>query len=501
MKSRELATLLESPSSSEPTVLLAVGPQAQRTGQSAKEAIELCQAFADRGETVVLADLSLQNPELHKVLGIDNEEGLSDVFLFGASLQHVMRGAPSYAFKLIPASQFTPDSREILEHSWWGHVFEELAQEQTKLVVYLPVNEDGAESLSDRIGTTIILATDNDEFLVKSKLGEDADVLNPQPAPPPPAAVEPQEKPAPAPAPAPARDDEAFEKIRIPKDGARDQLIADLRRRQREALMAPPPALQPLPYEGGAPVSERKAPAPDIRPVEPIFSMAKAEPAPRSHKWVVWALAGVLVLAGAAAAILWQRAKSPAPQAAQSPNRRIAAAPQPAAPAPAGKPLPWSVAIAAYNSIGQAQERVDQLHAVESTIGFYLGPTVVDGNMKYRVMAGPVADSAGAVALRDTLIARRIKTGSTGWDVVSTKYAFLLGDFGNRNDAEVTMRAADNKGIPSYIIEAVAQDGSTQYKLYAGAYAGPGDAEFMRARLKQAGFPDNLVERTGSSRS
>ena len=498
MTAREIASLLEHPSAAGPVILLAVGPQAQKSGAAAETAIALADAFAARGEDVVLADLSLKEPELHTRLGLSNDEGLSDVFLFGASLPHVTLTPAGHSFKLIPASQFTPDSREVLEHGWWSHVFEEMAQKKAKLLAYLPIQTDGADSFSDRVGTTIILAdNETDEETTLALLSPDAEVLNPRPLPEP----EPEPVPPPAPASPPARDDEAFEKIRLPKDGARETLIADLRRRQRDALMAPPPAMTPLPYEGGAPTSSRTAPPPDVRP---LFAMEPVAEQPKSRAWVYVVLIGLLIIGVGVAANFYWRAKHAAPDrpTAAAPDRPSSARPpMPAQPLAAGQPLPWSVAIASYQSMSQAQERLDQLHAVENTIDFYMGPMLVDGTMNYRVMAGPVGDSAAAASLQDTLIARRIKTGSTGRDVVNTPYAFLLGDFGNRNDAEVTMHAAENKGIPGYIIEAVAQDGSTQYKLYAGAYAGPGDAEFLRSRLKQAGFPDNLVERTGSSRS
>lgn len=495
MKSRDLATLLDHPGSGGPVVLLAVGSKAQQSGSAARTAIELAESFAARGERVVLADLSLQNPELHSRLNVDNEEGLSDVFLFGASLAHITRTIPSRGFEFIPASAFTPDTAEVLQHAWWSHVFEELSAQQKKLLVYLPMDVHGAEAFSDRVGTTIILADSYaEEGAVQGKLSEDAEVLNAfaldlKPS----SSVEPS--PSPSPSPPGTRDDAAFEKIRIPKDGARDALIADLRKRQRDALMAPSPGLQPLPYEGGAPISARTAPAPDRIPV---LNIANALPAPRRARWPLYAAAALIFLAGLGAYGWYRLVKSKATAAPQTGIEEPAVR-APVAPAP-GQQLPFSVAIASYEQPSQAQERLDQLKTVENSIGFFIGPINVDGTLFYSVMAGPVPDSATAIALRDTLISRRIKTGSTGRDVLSTPFAFLLGEFANRHDAETTQLASETKGIPSYILDAVAEDGALRYRVYAGAYMGRGDAEFLRPLLKAAGFPDNLVERTGSIR-
>ena len=511
MKARDIATLMEQPASSGPVVLLAVGPEAQKSGWAARTALELAEAFAARGERVVLVDLSLQTPELHAALGVDNDEGLSDVFLFGASLPHITHAVRDGSFQLIPASAFTPEPAEVLAHKRWGHVFEELSANQNKLLAYLPIDVDGAHSFSDRVGTTIVLANNSEVEKTEQALSSDADVigvLTPKPVKPVKAAAEP--KLAGEESVSSQQDrDEAFEKIRIPKDAAREALIADLRQRQRAALMAPPPAMAPLPEEGMASQPLMRAmststptplrPRSDVRPLH--LENVQPLPRPKTH-WGYWLVA--LLFLGAASASSWyyfqqRRTDDVPPLVAHTSGNN----PKPngaAAVVAKGDPLPWSVAIASYQVMSLALERLDQLRAVENAIEFYIGPTLMQGTMYYRVMAGPVRDSTAAVELRDTLIARRIKTGSSGWDVVSTPYAFLLGDFDRRGDAEATLYAAENKGIPSYMITAASPDGSTHYKLYAGAYTGPGDAEFLRPILKAAGFPDNLVERTGSIR-
>jgi cell division septation protein DedD len=159
------------------------------------------------------------------------------------------------------------------------------------------------------------------------------------------------------------------------------------------------------------------------------------------------------------------------------------------------------VAVATYQVLALAQERVDQLADEEEGTPFYIAPTVVQGSLFYRVLAGPLPDSTAAVAVRDTLIARKVKTFSSGTDVLATPYAFLLGTFENRSQAEARMDAVAKLNIPSYIVMSSAPDGAARYILYAGAYTGRGDAEFMRGILNGASLPDTLVERTGSIRS
>lgn len=68
---------LEGPGSRGPVILLAAGPCARHSGWAARTALFLAEAFASLGEIAVLADLSLNEPELHAMVGLDNEEGLS----------------------------------------------------------------------------------------------------------------------------------------------------------------------------------------------------------------------------------------------------------------------------------------------------------------------------------------------------------------------------------------------------------------------------------------
>lgn len=519
--SAALEALLDNPGVAGPVVLLAVGSLARRSGWAAETAIALAEVCAARGENVILADLSLDDPELHTRLGVENEEGLSDVFLFGASLPHITQTAPGRTFRLIPASPFTPDAREILAHERWGSVFEEFAVSQSKLLVYLPADVDGAEMFSDRVGHTVVLADGAELDRVHAVLSEDAEAVAvlavpgsvPEPEPEeseaePDIPLEPETESddvvtADEPVTMTRRTDADFEKIRIPRDGARDALIADLRARQRAALMAPPPSMAPLPEEGAS-LRPRPGEGAGGQP-GPIFTIRAAHPLPRQPKRWLPVLLGLMLIAAAAAAgwYYWSLNRT---------GELITAAPMPgvapAATAPAqpvpetrGTPLPFSVAIASYQSLDLAHEQLAQLQDDEPDLRFYIAPIVVQGALFYRVMAGPVADSTHAAALVDSLVERRIKTITSGRDVLATPLAFLLGEYTGPGAAQAQQQQVARKNIPSYIVEVKSPNGSTHYKLYAGAFTGPGDAEFMRSILKAAGLSDNLVERTGSIRT
>jgi cell division septation protein DedD len=510
-----------------PVVLLAVGPLAQRGGWAADAAILLADTLAASGERVVLADLSLDRPELHELVGTENIEGLTDVFLFGASLEHVTLKLPAHAFELVPAAPFTPDAEEILTHRRWSMVFEEFAASKTRLILYLPITIDGTGALSDRVGHTVVLADRWEAESVRAALSSDADIMG---FFAPPQSAERDEEMVAPPAPAPVSEplvgggriaDRDFEKIRIPKDGAREALIADLRSRQRRALMDPAPPAQPLPEEvdvvRAKPVVTPRIGFPTVQPgiSEPTFASTVRTAKPRPRR-VLPALVVVLLVSSAAATWhYWGRTFLENRRAGavanggndetvnggrgNSPGSPALRVTEP--PLPAGRVLPYSVAMAGYQLLDQAQERVEQLRRDAPTMQFYIAPTVVQGQLFYRVLAGPLPDSSTAAAVRDTLMARRIKVFSSSSDLLETPYAYLIGSFERRVDAVAKAAEAANKGIPTYIVPVGLPGGNTQYRLYAGAYTGPGDADFLRSILEAASLPDTLVERTGSIRS
>jgi cell division septation protein DedD len=372
------------------------------------------------------------------------------------------------------------------------------------------------------VGHTVVLADRWEASTVISALSVDADVMA-YLAPPEAATPEsaPAEEPAAAepevdlelPLAAPRMDDVDFNKIRIPKDSAREALIADLRARQRAALQAPPPAIAPLPEEVDIPRERPVAPLrssgfPPAKPSinEPGFASTVREK-PRRRVMLPALLVVLLVSSAAAGWHYWSGGSIAGferiePQSAQAPTRPSSQAPTPPAepPMPAGRPLPYSVAIAGYQLLDQAQERVDQLRN-ESSMQFFIAPTVVQGALFYRVLAGPLPDSTTAAAVRDTLVARRIKTMTLASDLLAAPYSFLIGTFARRNEAQARAAEAAAKGIPAYIVPVGDPAGATTYRVYAGAYSGQGDAEFLREILKSAALPDSLVERTGSIRS
>jgi hypothetical protein len=173
------------------------------------------------------------------------------------------------------------------------------------------------------------------------------------------------------------------------------------------------------------------------------------------------------------------------------------AQPAPATGAVEDEALPYAVVMEAHTDLARAFARIDALAAARS-LAFHIVPLERDGTLFYHIMSGPVADSASALALRDTLMARRLKTTETPTDVRHTPLAFLIGDFGTRDVAMQSMNELRRLDVPAYMLYADALDGEPLYRVYVGGFSSAAEADVTRQLLRAAGAPDSLVTRTGS---
>ena len=74
-----------------------------------------------------------------------------------------------------------------------------------------------------------------------------------------------------------------------------------------------------------------------------------------------------------------------------------------------------------------------------------------------------------------------------------------MGDFDTRNAARARGDELAAEGIPTYVVEIPHEPGPSRYRLYAGAYRSPGEAQVLADMLRRAGYEPQLVERRGRS--
>jgi hypothetical protein len=317
--------------------------------------------------------------------------------------------------------------------------------------------------------------------------------------------------------------DDEFERIRVPKEGERAALIAELRDRQRAARLAGEPGGEPGPEvplratDEGEPRPIHAVPSgaglvarevetesrPDevgLETLTPPRRAVSAQPRGRYRHALVWTAVVVLLISLLAGAWHFLSGRLPRQGAVAGTSDSAAVPADASEPRLAADALPYVVAIEAHRDLALAIGRIVDLAEIEPDIPFHIEPVERDGVVYYHVMGGPVRDSAVALVLRDTLIARGHKTGRTPTDVRATPLAFFVGDYATQADADEQADVLRRLDIPGYVLPASAADGEPVYRLYVGGFGGEAEAGAVGQMLRAAGIRDTLVTRTGAIR-
>lgn len=141
-----------------------------------------------------------------------------------------------------------------------------------------------------------------------------------------------------------------------------------------------------------------------------------------------------------------------------------------------GEPVPWSVHVGSY----QAEDSGGRLVGELAGAGYnaFLAPVSLPGKGRWqRVFVGSYPDSTAA----RTALERLLDSGLVEEGVIrATPYAFLLGAYPTRAEAERQRRSLARQGIPAYLA------GDDPVRLYAGAYGSEEEALLLARSLDRA---------------
>jgi len=494
-------------------------------GDGPEQAFRLARAWVRTGRRVILVDLQFESPSLHDLAGVENDQGIADHFVFGTSLDLLAAPVDGGTWSLVPAGPWVADPATILGSPGWPRLLRECADRDATLLAYRHADTPGLAALSNVFGAVVVLGAVRElpgvrpysVVAVLQTSGEPATAL--------------ATKAGLAETP-----DEAFERIRLPTDSrTREQLIADLRYRQRAALMSRPgdsyrPSLADLdvtePPAGAAEAAVVLSPeavlaaatqgpadasvpgVPERKPVPISVLLGEPPPArrvllpPRRSRAPLWwtvAVIGLLsLLAGSWHLVQARRrarlASEDAVRALEVPIR--VPQPLPALPPPAADTvLAYVVALEEHVRLPSALERVSALRSGLPDVQHFVVPVVRDDALYYRVASGPLADSVAAAALRDTMVARREQRAASEAEVQRAPLVFLLGEYPTQDSADARVNGLRRLEIPSYVVPMAGPPES--FRVYVGGYAVPAEARVMREILQSVGEPDVLVERVG----
>jgi len=144
-------------------VVLAATPLAQAEDWASRAAVAIAENWAQGDLRIFLMDLGLAAPSLHKALGIANREGVSDAFLYGASVQRIAQPALDEAIFFAAAGTATTDPVQILGHPRWTDLAGGFSEADATLLLFLPTDIPGADEILGRATDILFLGGKEEE--------------------------------------------------------------------------------------------------------------------------------------------------------------------------------------------------------------------------------------------------------------------------------------------------------------------------------------------------
>jgi len=139
-------------------VALVAAAGAVRGGWAAEAALDLARAWSASGRKVVLADAALDRPALHVAAGLDNDEGLSDASLYGASVRRVARPVDGGAFFVVTAGSPVADASAVARSPRWQRLCDGFGEAGVTLILFIRDGDSGCEAFLASVSDVIVFA-------------------------------------------------------------------------------------------------------------------------------------------------------------------------------------------------------------------------------------------------------------------------------------------------------------------------------------------------------
>ena len=138
-------------------VVLVVAAAAATSDWAEQTAVALASGWAEKRRRILLADLALAQPGLHRALGLENGEGMSDAFLFGSSVLRVACPVRERGFLFVPAGTATASPEAVAVSPRWASVVGACDRIGASVVVFLPSDLPGGEHLLAQASDVFLL--------------------------------------------------------------------------------------------------------------------------------------------------------------------------------------------------------------------------------------------------------------------------------------------------------------------------------------------------------
>ncbi len=132
-------------------VAVRASARARRNDWAAHAAVAIAGSWASRGGRVLLADLFLDEPRLHRAFNTRNAEGIADAILYGASLGRIARPADDGRFCVATAGTPVANPEALLDEAAWDRLLATWVESGVTVLAYQaaasPVRPAGTPSI------------------------------------------------------------------------------------------------------------------------------------------------------------------------------------------------------------------------------------------------------------------------------------------------------------------------------------------------------------------
>jgi len=132
-------------------------------------------AFAQYGKKVIIVDTDMRKPTQHKMFGLDNTVGLTNLMLGEVSLRDVLKPIDNLALFVLPTGPLPPNPAELLGSDRMKEIIDELKDNADIVIFDTPpvVAVTDAALLASRVdGVILVLAAGKTKIEVAQKARE-----------------------------------------------------------------------------------------------------------------------------------------------------------------------------------------------------------------------------------------------------------------------------------------------------------------------------------------
>lgn len=127
-------------------------------GWAARFVVWLARTWSEGEARVLLADCDLSAASLHELVGESNDEGITDLIVYGASAERVTRSVEDGDLRFVPSGTVVADPDGALADARWSMVLSDFRSSGDTVLLYLPAELPGAAMLAGQSDRRIQLA-------------------------------------------------------------------------------------------------------------------------------------------------------------------------------------------------------------------------------------------------------------------------------------------------------------------------------------------------------